>query len=247
MTFRTVLTLTVLALGFSSVPMLRGGVLIDVQFGCTAGAACNGANASSAQQTGAALIGNPGDVWNLVSGNGGLGTTGSNVPLVDSTGVLTSATVSWTSLLDWVVIPGEESGFGSTPDANLMSAYIVSKGYDTITIDGLTPNAHYALYVIMQAGVFSTGRQAAVSVNGGPPVVAAPMDQNASTFISGQNYEAFDTSADGLGKVTILYSSHTGEADINGFQLSQSPEPSGLYLGIAGLAAVITLRRRVRR
>ncbi len=234
-----------LAFALSASPDAKAS-LISVQFGCTAGSSCAGAGFSSAQQTGAAVIGSPGDVWNLVSGNGGLGTTGSNVPLLDATGALTGVTVSWNSALAWVVQPGDESGFGSGPDAALMSAYLVDVSSNAITISGLAPTANYALYMYTQVPVFGSGRQASFSVNGGSPVIAAPGDQNASTFINGQNYEVFNTAADSLGNITIDYSAYNGEADVNGFQLSDTPEPGELGMAAGAIALLIGWRRRNR-
>jgi hypothetical protein len=221
--------------------------LINVQFGCTAGSACAGANASSALQTGAAVIGTAGDVWNLVSGVGGLGTTGSNVPLLDSTGAATSVQISWNSLLDWVVIPGEESGFASTSDEALMSAYLVSTSLNIITITGLDPGFTYDLYMISQVPVFGDGRQAGFTINAGPIVLTAPAVSSASTFIEGQNYEHFVAQADTLGDVTIDFFAQTGEADVNGFQLQTTPEPGTFGLGIGAILIGIGFRRRRSR
>ena len=229
-------------------PMARAG-LINVQFGCTAGVACADAGTSSTLQTGSAVIGNPGDVWNLVSGDSGLGTTGSGVPLVDAIGAATSATVSWTSLFEYVTpAPG---GFGSTPQANLMDSYLVNKtGTDSIAIAGLIPGADYSLYVITQGDLYSGGRVSQFSVNGGPTVTTAPADYTASTYVSGQNYERFDTSADLSGTIAIVYASANGEADINGFQLfttaTAAPEPGGISLAIGGLMLCLVGRWRRR-
>jgi hypothetical protein len=241
-----VIAAVALALGIS--PMASAG-LINVQFGCTAGVSCVGAGASSTLQTGAAVIGSPGDVWNLVSGDAGLGTTGSNVPLVDATGAATSATVSWTSLLAYVT-PAVD-GFDSTPQANLMDGYIVNKdGTDSITISGLIAGADYSLYVISQSDVNARGRSSVFTVNGGPTLITAPTDPAASTYISGQNYGFFDTSADLSGTITILYSTNHAEADVNGFQLFTNadaapvPEPGGIGLAIGGLAGLVGFWRR---
>jgi hypothetical protein len=221
--------------------------LINVQFGCTAGASCVGSGVSSTVQTGAAVIGNAGDVWNLVSGDSGLGTTGTNVPLVDATGTATSATVSWTSLLAYIT-PAVD-GFDSTPQANLMDGYIVNKtGGDSITIAGLIPGADYSLYVITQSDQYSGGRSSAFSVNGGPTVFTAPTNPTLGTFVNGQNYESFDTLADLSGTITILYSNNGDEADVNGFQLfttaDAAPEPGGIGLAIGGLSCMVGLWRR---
>jgi uncharacterized protein (TIGR03382 family) len=166
--------------------------------------------------------------------------------LVDATGAATSATVSWTSLVAYIT--PDVDGFDSTPQANLMDGYLVNKtGTDSITIAGLTPGADYSLYVFTQSDKYSGGRSAAFSVNGGPTVYMVPTDPTANTFIDGQNYGSFSTSADLSGGITILYSNNNEEADVNGFQLftgTATPEPGGITFAIGGLACLVGLWRR---
>ena len=205
-----------LAVAFAS------NVLVDVQFGCTAGASCfspSGTSASSLPQVGAGVIGSAGDVWNLVSGTGGLGTTGSNVALTDASGNTSPVTLSWNS--DLLSTVGSNPGaFGATPLANLFSGYLVNHNAtpETITIAGLVPNASYALYLITQGDTGAAGRSTQFVVNGGSPVITAA-GANIGTFVGGQNYELLNVAADGAGVLSIAYSAAAGEADIEGFQL----------------------------
>jgi hypothetical protein len=132
-----------------------------------------------------------------------------------------------------------------------MDGYIVNKsGTDSITIAGLIPGANCSLYVITQSDVNAGGRRSGFSVNGGPITITAGTDPNASTFINGQNYEFFNTSADASGIVSIVYFSGQDEADINGFQLfttdtaAATPEPGGISLAIGGLMCLAGRWRR---
>jgi hypothetical protein len=217
--------LTISATATSGLPVtFSTQKLINVQFGCTAGSNCFGysGNASSVAQTGAAVIGNAGDTWNLVSGTGGLGTTGSNVALVDSTGTASPVTVSWIS--DTFYYSGNNpGGFGGTPLINLMNGYLVNHNAtpETITIAGLVPNAPYSLYMITQGDAGAPGRQTQFSVNSGAPLTTSP-GANSNLFITGQNYVVLNATADASGVLTVSYAAASGEADVNGFQLVAS-------------------------
>ncbi len=209
-----------LAPSYSVVPSL-----IDVQFGCTAGTQCAGStgNASTLQQSGAAVIGKAGDVWNMVSGVGGLGTTGTNVPLTDSTGTPSPVSVSWTSDLLYTV--GTRPGnFGSTQYRNLMSAYLVNhvgQPSRSITISGLIPGASYDLYMITQGDVGANTRRTSFAVNGGT-VVSTTAGADIGTYVNGQNYVRLNAVANSSGVLNVVWRVVSGEANVNGFQLAGS-------------------------
>ena len=197
--------------------------LIDVQFGCTAGSQCAGSNgnASTLQQSGPAVLGNAGDVWNLVSGVGGLGTTGSNVPLTDTTGTPSPVTVSWTS--DLLSTVGTSPGnFGSTQYRNLMSAYLVNRVGQparSITISGLIPGANYDLYMITQGDANAGSRRTSFAVNGGT-VVSTTAGADIGSYVNGQNYVRLSTTANSSGVLNVVWQVVSGEANVNGFQLA---------------------------
>jgi len=227
------------------------GTLVDVQFGCTAGAACqingNASNTNTLAQTGPAVIGSAGDLWNLVSGVGGLGATGTDVSLLDSNGLATTDTVSWTAAAEFTRgLPQDPVAFDSTPYENLMSGYLVDGGTGSITIAGLVAGESYDLYLYTQGDVNATGRQTTFTVNGGTPFTTAPGSASTDTFISGQNFVLFDVAADGGGDMSVAFTNFAGEADVNGFQLAAVPEPSAVILVLTGLLAVgFVARRRI--
>ncbi len=214
--------LTVNASASSGLPVsFSSGQLVNVQFGCTAASSCFSfsTSASTLPQAGPAVIGGAGDLWNLVSGTGGLGTAGSNFPLTDRAGNPTPITVTWSSDLLFTV--GSNPGaFGSTPLANLFSAYLVNLSTTplAITIAGLVPNAPYSLYMITQGDGGAPGRSSQFAVNGGAPVTTSP-GADINTFINGQNYVLLNVTADSSGVLNIAYASGSGEADVEGFQL----------------------------
>jgi hypothetical protein len=242
--------LATLAIAFTSLGSPSyASTLFDVQFGCTAGSACqinaNASDTNTQQQTGAAVIGSAGDFWNLVSGDGGLGATGTDVPLLDTNGLATAATVSWTSSAEFTRgLPQDPVAFDSTPYENLMSGYLAEGGTGSITISGLVAGGDYDLYLYTQGDVNATGRQTTFTVNGGSPVTTSPGSASADTFISGQNYVLFDVAANAGGDISVVYSNFAGEADVNGFQLAAVPEPSAVILVLTGLLAVACFARK---
>jgi hypothetical protein len=170
--------------------------------------------------TGAAVVGSAGDYWNSE------GAAGTSVALLDTLGQSTSMTLTWSTPRAFA----GTTGFASTPYADLMEGYLFNGNAEpvTITLDGLTPDTGFDLYVYSQGDVASGGRAMQVDANG----IAADTtttDAAASTFILCQNYLELPVSANASGQLEISFapiSIANFEAGLNGFQLVSAPEPS---------------------
>lgn len=194
--------------------------LIDVQF----------SNGVGHTQTGAAVTGQAGDIWNnFTTGQAGGGT------LVDTTGAASGVGLTFTADTFWESATSYTQ-FTGTPDANLMQGYLVGFG-DRAGIDlvftGLTAGKEYGFWVYTQGDDNSKNRSISIVANGGTPVVSTQSNQG--TFALGDNYVYFTTFADSKGDLDITGKSLVGEANINGFQLAAVPEPTEMALMIAGL------------
>ena len=195
---------------------------------------------------GPAVIGAVGDHWNELTASG------TGVALVNSAGASTGVTLTWTSG-GISVNAGTQyvNGFAATQYAHLMGSFLYDSfsGGKHITLNNLTPNAGYELYLYTEGDSWADGRRAHFDANGVLAESSATVSA-AGTFILGQNYLKLDVTANGSGSLDIAYSrlpnlvnpGNGSEADINGFQLQLSavPEPSqwammGLtLLGVGG-------------
>jgi hypothetical protein len=188
--------------------------LIDVQFSgifsyCTTCAQTN------PPQSGAAVVGKAGDIWNDFAT-----TAVSGAPLVDTSGAATGVTLGFSSFGAYTADPSYDPFTGS-PDANLVQGYLYSGGTISMTLSGLTPNQSYALYVYTQGDNNSPGRSISISANGGPAQTAT--QSNAHSFYPDNNYVLEFVSADGSGSIAIRGVTLAGEGDINGLQLKAEP------------------------
>jgi hypothetical protein len=216
--------------------------LINIQFGTVGNAI--GLPVTPAY-TGAGVFGSAGDTWNLFKGPNPSTTPGSNLPLVDSTGAATSATLSYLG----------ENGFfdssnsvikglmGTTSYANLLDSYLYTRGTATITVSGLTSGAAYDLVVYSIAN--SAGRTTNVTAGGSAKSVVAA---GTPTLVEGEQYVEFDgLVANGSGLISFTARGAAGEGDVNGFQLSSAvaaPEPATVTLVFAGMAMLRLCRVR---
>lgn len=209
--------------------------LVDVQFA--------GQNA----QSGAAVIGGTGDVWNLIGqASPGtfqgeqLGTTA----LVTTTDQASNYSLfyysphAYTANLNYFAFAGQ-------PDANLMQGYLYTFSYIYLKVSGLSAYQPYSLYLYTQGDDNTAGRVNNLIVNG---VTGTTVNSNANSFIHNDNYTIFSGSASAAGGVAIIDYVTTTEADVNGFQLytSSVPEPATwtmLALGVGIVGA--TARRRI--
>ena len=94
-------------------------VLIDMQFAST----------GNATQTGAAVVGTAGDVWNH-SGNG----TGTAVALITVAGTSSGVSLTWSGAGGVFNVNPSNSGFNGTQWAPLMSNYLYSSSSATVSL-----------------------------------------------------------------------------------------------------------------
>lgn len=225
---------------------------INVQFGCSAGTACAGQTpgASSTQFTGAAATGNAGDYWNMVVGDSSLGVTTNIVGARNlyNTGGLGGGVVA---RLEWnsashVVVTGTNGTTGTY--ANLFNTYIKDLGTVTsyIRILDLTPSKYYFLYMINQAGKL-TGNQVTYTTNGTVQAqTTATTVASTTSLVQGTNYQQYTVQADGSGELLININGGSN-AVVNGFQLTDTPEPGTIGMALGGIAMVGIGRLRRKR
>jgi hypothetical protein len=210
--------------------------LFDVQF-----------NTSGHQQTGAAVTGQSGDYWNLLTTDSGTSS------LMDSQDASSGVSFTWAS--QGLEGSGDySSGFSGGSYANLMGGYIytASPSHNNMSFANLPADASYTLYIYTQGDEASGGRQLGVVdesafYGSGPVYVTTPTDATANTFIAGQNYVEITGTTDGSGNLPFSYGYETTEGDINGMQLiiTSVPEPSTLALaGLGGLSLLLFRRRK---
>ena len=122
-----------------------------------------------------------GGMWNQLTA-----ASGTSSSLVNSAGVQTNTSISWTG--DGLFSSG--NGFSKQPESALMTSYLYSHGLQTITFSKLQENSTYNIYIYTQGAGDGKGRILTVGgtqINGGTET-SKPMDPWATTFISGQNY-----------------------------------------------------------
>ncbi|MGA2281729.1 MAG: PEP-CTERM sorting domain-containing protein [Verrucomicrobiota bacterium] len=202
--------------------------LFDVQF-----------NTSGHQQTGAAVIGQSGDYWNLLTTKSGTSS------LMDSQDASSGVSFTWASqgLEGSGVYP---DGFSGGSYASLMGGYVFEIGSQTMSFANLPADASYTLYIYTQGDYASDDRETSVTVSG-TTYTTAPTDGAANTFIAGQNYLEITGMTDGSGNLQFTYQAAVDEADINGIQLSINPVPEPSTLALAGLGGLSLLLFRRRK
>jgi hypothetical protein len=205
---------------------------IDVQFSAGSGHA----------QTGAAVVGQAGDVWNDFT----TGTMQSTQALVDTAGALSGVGVTFSSAQSYES-DTSYTQFTGTPYANLMQGYLVDRGPTGIdvTFSGLVAGHEYGMFVYTQGDDNSTGRSIGLIANGGATLFTN--QTNASTFTEGDNYLYLVTTANANGVIDLKGDVRYGEGNINGIQLLAVPEPSSLVLMMAGFLMLAGLALRHSR
>ncbi len=207
---------------------------------------------NSPTQSGMALLGSAGDTW-----NGFAGASGSNRPLVDSNGLSSGLTVSFSA--DGVyneICSGSPGGssYCGTPYESLLRDYLyVDIGrVGTVTLSGLMAGASYDL-VLYSAPNRLRARNTTFTANGVTEV--SSFDGLSDTLIDGVSYVDMRVVADTNGRIAITFAeagrppgSGAGrEGNLNGLQLRtviEVPEPTSLALAAAGLLLAAGVRRR---
>lgn len=119
-----------------------------------------------------------------------------------------------------------------------------------ITVTGLNTADTYNIYVYTINGTFG-GRATSLLYNGNSYLNTYPGGATDTTFSAGVDYtELTNVSPDANGSVAITYlpAGNQGEADFNGVQVVETPEPStGAALLAAGIGGMLVIRRRRAR
>ena len=223
------------AVAFAATPS-RASV-IDVQFSGTFSFVCGyPCPYYSPQQSGAAVVGAAGDLWNEF-----IASSASSQVLTDVGGAATGVALSFAADGAYTSAPGYDA-FQGTPWANLMQGYLVNN--ISMTLTGLTPGQAYDMYIYTQGDNNSAGRAIGLSATGGGS--ATTTQTNANTFILNDNYMLLTSVADGDGTIAIGQFFGAGETNVNGFQLVSSdvPEPGTASVLGMGLLALAGLTRR---
>ena len=230
--------------------------LIDVQFGG------NDYGSPAAVQTGVGLIGSSGDIWNNYTSDSALE---SGVNVYDSTGTFSGATLTINGSSG---IYQYSDGLGSGSDTlsgssvgALASGELGGAGTGatvTLTLNSLPANTTYQVYLLSAPDRWE--RSSSWSVNGGTAQDVGPLnaytgpDRPYNPYggsapynpVLGVNYLVLTGTSDASGKLTILGTGLSGDADINGFQLQAqaAPEPSTWALLMTGVVFLCALRRK---
>jgi autotransporter-associated beta strand protein len=181
-------------------------------------------SAGGSQQSGAAVVGQAGDYWNLLTSASGTAT------LQDASNHLSGVSLIWAGS---GVYSFAGSAFGGG-DANLMGGYLftTTPNAQTVSFSGLPANRPCVLYIYTQGNWSSGGRQLQVTVNGNT-FTATPGVASATAFVAGQNYLCFTNDTDDSGNLSFTYTPYgaENEADINGIQLQLFPNPTDTWVG----------------
>jgi len=209
--------------------------LIDVNFFTTI-------NGNGSAASGAAVVGSANDVWNGF--DGGVNPGGGPLALFDSASNSTPVTLTYSSM-------GGVGPLNSNiqPNASLMTDYLFNNtnGAITLTLQNLTPNTLYNLYVYLSSNdAGDSDRAALVTANG---VFANATGDPQTTFIAGENYLLLTPTSDGGGTINITevpdLANSSQEVDLNGIQLASVPEPSALALLATTLIAFKISKRKL--
>jgi len=227
--------------------------------------------ASIAIKFGSDRAGRPGDADGAVNGAAGLlntviwnNTTGANsaaaFPLnadVNGASTASGASVSWTSAGTWASTGlGEENNTGTGESGDLMSGYLdtgdVGQQGVSINVTNLPPVPSFDVYVYVQGGVNGRGgtytiagttKEHTVNAAFTGPFLEDTIDPGST---AGSNYLVFH----GLtGTGFTLTSTPTigapARAGVNGIEIVQTPEPTGLAaVGLIGAGLLGRFRRR---
>ena len=245
------------ALAFTTVlasSSARAELLLDVQFG-----GGQYGSSPSPTQSGPAEIGSAGDIWNEFSSSS-TGETLSNAPLTLAGGGGSGVDLSYSFGGGYTGSGAQNdrgNNFYGTQYANLMLGYFAAYSTpSTVTLTNLPANTQFNLYLYGE-GNSTENRQTVFSTSGGTGTLTLNPNAKLGTFTSPtdnpneNNYGVLSTTSSATGTLTITVAEapgNTNEADINGFQLQEVPEPSTAWL-VPGCAAILGLafQRRLRR
>jgi hypothetical protein len=203
--------------------------------------------------SGAAVLGNAGDVWNGISGNAIDMGVRNSLALVNASGAASGVTLSFAGQTGFFDVTPISAIFQGSPYAALMDQYIYGFPPGVIgSFANLIGGDEYRL--IFYSAANDTSRVSNVTVGSSTQTV---QDSSAgATFVLGQTYADFTTTPDASGKISFSVFSVKGrlEGDLNGIQLEDlgpaplaTPEPSSLTLLALGTFGLIAVRRSQRQ
>ena len=253
-------------------PLVLAGLMAVLAHGTSAAAVINvqfGETSSifgpTPHYTGGAVVGGAGDLWTFAGGTfnpdyltstAGWGRTITALPLIDSAGVATSATLSLTTPDAFISLEHFTPIFKGTAYADLMDSFVFADGArlgqaggqdgaGSVTISGLNAGANYELILLSAGDV--VGRATRFTL-GGTDKLATPT--GVASFVEGDTFVRFLTQADAGGSLSFTFEAASGfEGDLNGLQLvekgrpaevepSAAPEPTSWALLILGFGLV---------
>ncbi len=191
--------------------------------------------------TGAAVIGQSGDIWTEINGGAFNTPVAGPYALNDTTGASSGASLAFT---------GNASSHGNAGAANLdvfESGFFLDQGVPnksaTITLSGLGAGTIFDLYLYAAAG-HTTGEGA--TFNFGSVQTTTDSNVNETAYQLGVNYVKYSgLVANGSGNFsgTWTKAAPANYSVLNGMQIEIIPEPSTALLGGLGLLALLRRRR----
>jgi len=163
---------------------------------------------------GKAATGADKDKWNCPDG-----ASGDNVELTDAKGDKSDVKVSYAAAGAY---DAPDAGFIGTAWEKLLRKYLYSNEAKTVTLTGLTPGAHYDLYLYSASN--ADNRQTKFTVGTDMKITVYKTDNK--ELMDTVNYAKFTATADADGKVTITYEGlaanegEVGEGNLNGLQIT---------------------------
>jgi hypothetical protein len=188
--------------------------------------------------SGAAVIGQTGDMWNQITGTGWDSAINGTYALNKTTNVSSGVTMT---------LAGQANAHGNSPTQNIPvfeSGFFLDAADTsaTITFSGFTAGTIVDLY--LYAGGWQVGEGAEFTFNS-ITKTAANTNFVEPSYIENNNYVKYSgLVANGSGNITGTWTKAPGDYSVfNGAQIAVIPEPSAALLGGLGFLALLRRRR----
>lgn len=214
---------------------------------------------SGLTQSGAAAVGNTGDIWNAtptfggftgIEGSGNFGNTPpyGTFELNDTTGASSGISHAVSFINDGIDFSGifSNGSVVATGGQNLLGDYVFVGGADagdslSFELSGLTTDTDYAIYLYGNGD--QVGQGATWTLNGSSQTSAL---DNTATYDEGGEYTRFEFNTGANTTQSFTATELGGGFAVNGYQLAlvAVPEPSSLLLlAMAGMTGLACRRR----